>query len=36
MSIEDFTSVLDANLTSAFIGCREALKVMGKKDLDLL
>ena len=31
MSVEDFTSVLDANLTSAFIGCREALKVMGKK-----
>ena len=31
MSIEDFTSVLDANLTSAFIGCREALKVLGKK-----
>ena len=32
MSI-DFTSVLDANLTSAFIGCREALKVMGKKKI---
>lgn len=31
MSVEDFTSVLDANLTSAFIGCKEAIKVMGKK-----
>jgi len=31
MSIEDFTSVINANLTSAFIGCREALKVMSKK-----
>ncbi|WP_418181071.1 3-oxoacyl-ACP reductase FabG [Aliarcobacter lanthieri] len=31
MSVEDFTSVIDANLTSAFIGCREALKAMGKK-----
>jgi len=31
MSVEDFTSVIDANLTSAFIGCREALKVMSKK-----
>lgn len=31
MSLEDFTSVLDANLTSCFIGCKEALKVMGKK-----
>ncbi|MDX4035456.1 3-oxoacyl-ACP reductase FabG [Aliarcobacter skirrowii] len=31
MSVEDFTSVIDANLTSAFIGCRESLKVMGKK-----
>lgn len=31
MSIEDFTTVIDANLTSAFIGCKEALKVMGKK-----
>ena len=26
MSVEDFTSVIDANLTSAFIGCREFLK----------
>ncbi|RBQ28903.1 3-oxoacyl-ACP reductase FabG [Aliarcobacter vitoriensis] len=31
MSVEDFTSVIDANLTSAFIGCREALKTMSKK-----
>lgn len=31
MSIDDFTSVLDANLTSAFIGCKESLKAMGKK-----
>ncbi len=31
MSVEDFESVLRANLTSAFIGCREALKVMSKK-----
>jgi len=31
MSVEDFTSVINANLTSAFIGCREALKVMSKK-----
>jgi 3-oxoacyl-[acyl-carrier protein] reductase len=31
MSVEDFTSVIDANLTSAFIGCKEAIKVMGKK-----
>lgn len=30
MKLEEFTSVIDANLTSAFIGCREALKVMGK------
>ncbi len=28
---EDFTSVIDINLTSAFIGCREALKTMSKK-----
>jgi 3-oxoacyl-[acyl-carrier protein] reductase len=27
----DFMSVIDANLKSTFIGCREALKVMGKK-----
>ncbi len=31
MSVEDFESVLRANLTSAFVGCREALKVMSKK-----
>lgn len=31
MKTEDFTSVINANLTSAFIGCREALKVMSKK-----
>ncbi len=31
MKIEDFTSVIDANLTSAFIGCREGMKVMRKK-----
>jgi 3-oxoacyl-[acyl-carrier protein] reductase len=31
MSIEDFKKVIDANLTSTFIGCREALKVMSKK-----
>ncbi len=31
MSVEDFESVIRANLTSAFVGCREALKVMGKK-----
>ena len=31
MKTEDFSSVLDINLTSAFVGCREALKVMGKK-----
>jgi len=31
MSMEDFTDVINANLTSAFIGCKEALKVMGKK-----
>ena len=31
MKTEDFTSVIDANLTSAFIGCREALKLMSKK-----
>ena len=33
MSIADFNDVISANLTSAFIGCREALKAMGKKDL---
>lgn len=31
MKTDDFTSVLDANLTSAFIGCREALKLMSKQ-----
>lgn len=30
MKIEDFESVIKANLTSAFIGCREALKIMSK------
>ena len=31
MSVEDFNGVIDANLKSAFIGCKEALKVMSKK-----
>jgi 3-oxoacyl-[acyl-carrier protein] reductase len=31
MSVDDFTSVINANLTSSFIGCREALKIMSKK-----
>ncbi len=31
MSVEDFNAVIAANLTSAFIGCKGALKVMGKK-----
>ena len=31
MKVEDFMEVVEANLKSAFIGCREALKVMGKK-----
>jgi 3-oxoacyl-[acyl-carrier protein] reductase len=31
MSVDDFNDVISANLTSAFIGCKEALKVMGKK-----
>lgn len=31
MKKEDFTSVIDVNLTSAFVGCREALKNMSKK-----
>lgn len=31
MKKEDFTSVIDINLTSAFVGCREVLKAMGKK-----
>lgn len=31
MKSEDFMSVIDANLKSTFIGCREALKAMSKK-----
>lgn len=31
MSVEDFNDVIAANLTSAFIGCKGALKAMGKK-----
>ncbi len=31
MSVDDFNDVINANLTSAFIGCREALKTMSKK-----
>jgi len=31
MSVEDFQKVIDANLTSTFIGCRESIKVMSKK-----
>ena len=31
MKLEDFESVIKANLNSAFLGCREALKVMSKK-----
>lgn len=31
MKTEDFSSVIDINLTSAFVGCREALKLMSKK-----
>ncbi len=31
MKIDDFNSVINANLTSAFIGCRESMKVMRKK-----
>jgi 3-oxoacyl-[acyl-carrier protein] reductase len=31
MKTEEFMDVINANLTSTFIGCREALKVMGKK-----
>ena len=31
MKGEDFKSVIDANLFSAFIGCKEALKAMSKK-----
>ncbi|MCF6200839.1 MAG: SDR family NAD(P)-dependent oxidoreductase, partial [Hydrogenimonas sp.] len=31
MKVEEFEAVIKANLTSAFIGCKEAIKVMGKK-----
>ena len=31
MKVEEFEAVLRANLTSAFVGCREAIKAMGKK-----
>ncbi len=31
MKVNDFMSVIDANLKSTFIGCREAIKVMSKK-----
>lgn len=31
MKTEDFMSVINANLKSSFIGCREALKVMSKQ-----
>ena len=31
MKTEDFMSVINANLTSAFIGCRESMKAMRKK-----
>ena len=31
MKVDDFLSVINANLTSCFIGCREAMKVMRKK-----
>jgi len=31
MKGEDFKTVIDANLFSAFVGCREALKAMSKK-----
>lgn len=31
MGVEDFEEVIKANLTSTFIGCKEALKVMSKK-----
>lgn len=31
MSESDFVGVIDANLKSAFFGCREALKIMSKK-----
>ncbi len=31
MSVDDFNDVITANLTSSFIGCKAALKFMGKK-----
>ena len=31
MKLEDFSGVVDKNLSSAFLGCREALKTMSKK-----
>jgi 3-oxoacyl-[acyl-carrier protein] reductase len=31
MKNDDFLAVINANLTSAFVGCREAFKVMRKK-----
>lgn len=31
MKNDDFMSVINANLTSAFVGCRESMKVMRKK-----
>ena len=31
MKVEEFMDVIEANLKSVFIGCKEALKVMGKK-----
>lgn len=31
MSVEDFEEVINANLKSCFIGCREALKIMSKQ-----
>jgi len=31
MKTEEFMAVIEANLLSTFIGCREAVKVMGKK-----
>jgi 3-oxoacyl-[acyl-carrier protein] reductase len=31
MKVDDFMSVIDANLKSTFIGCREGLKAMSKK-----
>lgn len=30
MKMEDFSAVINANLNSAFLGCREALKIMSK------